>query len=134
MSSLKSASRYTFCYILMAFLLFVSSNNAFSQALTGPTVEMRVQRITKLLNLTPVQQKRYAKFLVRRDNERNAFAQKQKTLPPAEFQKMQMELKTKYEAELQQILTPQQYKKLNDEAAKMSKQQQQTQPKPLPKK
>lgn len=134
MSSLKSASRYTFCYILMTFLLFVSANNAFSQALTGPTVEMRVQRITKLLNLTPVQQKRYAKFLVRRDNERNAFAQKQKTLPPAEFQKMQMELKTKYEAELQQILTPQQYKKLNDEAAKMTKQQPQTQPKPLPKK
>jgi hypothetical protein len=118
----------------MAFILFVSANNAFSQALNGPTVEMRVQRITKLLNLTPVQQKRYAKFLVRRDNERNAFAQKQKTLPPAEFQKLQMELKTKYEAELQQILTPQQYKKLNDEAAKMTKQQSQPQPKPLPQK
>jgi len=118
----------------MTFLLFVSANNAFSQPATVPSVDTRVQRITKLLNLTPVQQKRYAKFLVRRDNERNAFAQKQKTLPPAEFQKLQMELKTKYEAELQQILTPQQYKKLNDEAAKMTKQQPQTQPKPLPKK
>ena len=84
---------------------------------------MRVQKITKMLNLTPVQQKRYASFLQRRDKARTDFALKQKSLPPADLQRSQMELKTKFESELQQILTPQQYKKLNDEAAKMTKQQ-----------
>lgn len=111
----------------MALFLFIAANNAYSQSVSGPTVEMRVQKITKMLNLTPVQQKRYANFLVRRDKARNDFAQKQKSLPPADLQRLQMELKTKFESELQQILTPQQYKKLNDEAAKISKQQPQPQ-------
>jgi hypothetical protein len=121
MSSIKSGPRYTFCYILMAFSLFFLPFNAQSQAVNAPTVEMRVQKLTQLLNLTPVQQNRYAKYLVRRDNDRAAFSKKQSTLPPDELQKLQMELKSKYDSELQQILTPQQYKKLNSEAAKIAK-------------
>jgi len=140
MCSNNSRPRYTLSYILIALLLFVSANMVYSQASSiptqtsnSPTVEMRVQRINQLLNLTPIQQKRYAKFLVQRDTERNAFAQKVKSLPPDEAQKLQMELKTKFESQLQQILTPQQYKKLNDEAAKLSKPQPAPKPAPQPK-
>jgi hypothetical protein len=109
-------------------MVYSQASKVPAQPSNAPTVEMRVQRMNQLLNLTPVQQKRYAKFLVQRDNERNAFGQKVKNLPPDEAQKLQMELKTKYESQLQQILTPQQYKKLNDEAAKLSK----SQPAPKP--
>lgn len=92
-----------------------------SQSPINPTVNLRVQKMTSLLSLTPVQQKRYAKFLVRRDNDKAMLVQKQKKLSPADMQKLQMELKMKYDGELQQILTVDQYKKLNQEAAKIAK-------------
>lgn len=121
LSSKGSTSRFVVCAILIAFAFFAFPNSGMSQSPVNPTVSMRVQKMTGLLNLTPVQQNRYAKFLVRRDNDKAMLVQKQKKLSPADMQKLQMELKMKYDGELQQIFTADQFKKLNQEAAKIAK-------------
>ncbi len=97
-----------------------ASKSIISYYQTHPKEE-KVAKMTALLNLSADQQKKYKDLLASSEKELDALKTKSKTASKVEKNKMQQAYKTNYETQLKKILTVDQFKKLQDEAAKKKK-------------
>lgn len=99
----------------------VNASKLTSTYYQAPSKDEKVAKMAALLNLTADQQKKYKDLLTSSEKEAETLKAKSKTASKEEKKKMQEAYKNNYETELKKILTTEQFKKLQDEAAKKKK-------------
>lgn len=90
----------------------------FSSSFQTPTADDKVKKMDEVVGLTDSQKIKYKTLVEKSEKEKIELKEKVKTATPQEKEKLQNDFKKNYETELKKILTPEQFKKLEDKKSK----------------
>ncbi|MBL7912062.1 MAG: hypothetical protein JNJ41_13470 [Bacteroidia bacterium] len=96
----------------------VSEVVGFSASFQTHSVDDKVNKMNEVVGLTDSQKIKYKALVEKSEKEKKELQEKVKTATSQEKEKLQNDFKRNYEVELKKILTPEQFKKLEDKKSK----------------